>query len=86
MERQRIDFVAAGLKFFKLNNEFAQKYYNTPAKERKKLVPEIDALINEWKAIFKEHPFAINLTGIGTNYFYEFFRNCGWKPVREYKK
>ena len=86
MERQRIDFVAAGLKFFKLNSEFARKYYNTPAKERKTLIPEINALIKEWKTIFNEYPFAINLTGIGTDYFYEFFRNCGWQPVRPYKK
>ena len=85
-ERKRIEFVALGLKFFKLNREFAVKYWNTPARDRKKLIPEIDKLVVQWKEIFQEHPFAINLPALVDNYFYEFFRNCGWKPIHAYQK
>ena len=85
-ERNRIEFVAIGLKFFKLNREFAIKYWNTPAKERKKLIPEIDKLVVQWKEIFAKYPFAINIPAIVDNYFYGFFRNCGWKPIHQYQK
>ena len=83
---QRIDFVGTGLEFFKRNSEFARKYWATPSKERKKLIPEINQLIAQWKEMFQKYPFAINVVALADNYFYEFFRNCGWKAVRPYKK
>ena len=85
-ERSRIEFVAVGLKFFKLNRDFAIKYWNTPAKARKTLIPEIDKLVVQWKEIFKEYPFAINLPALADNYYYGFFRNCGWKPIHQFQK
>lgn len=85
-EARRIEFVETGLNFFKMNREFAMKYWKTPAKQRKTLIPEIDKLIEKWKAMFEKYPFAINLTALVDDYFYTFFRNCGWKPVRPYQK
>lgn len=83
---KRIDFVSTGLEFFKRNSEFARKYWATPAKERKKLIPEIDQLVSQWKEMFHKYPFAINVIALADDYFYEFFRNCGWKARRAYKK
>ena len=85
-ELRRIEFVETGLIFFKKNREFAMKYWNTPAEERKKLVPEIDKLVAEWKVMFAKYPFAINLTSLASSYFYTFFRNCSWKPIHQYAK
>ena len=85
-ELRRIDFVAAGLKYFKLNREFAMKYWKTPAKQRKTLIPEINKLVVEWKKIFAEYPFAINVPALASGYYYSFFRNCGWKPVHQFAK
>ncbi len=85
-EFNRINFVATGLKFFKLNREFAMKYWNTPAKQRKTLIPEIDKLVVEWKKIFAEYPFAINIPALADTYYYGFFRNCGWKPIHQFAK
>ena len=75
-----------GLNFFKMNREFAMKYWKTPSKQRKTLIPEINKLTEQWKKMFEKYPFAINLTALGDDYFYTFFRNCGWKPVRQYQK
>ena len=86
IERKRIDFVGVGIAFFKKNSEFARKYYRTPSKQRKTLIPDINKLVEDWKVMFARHPFAINLTALVDNYYYEFFRNCGWKPVRPFKK
>lgn len=85
-EARRIEFVGVGLEFFKKNREFAMKYWQTPGKERKKLIPEIDKLVMEWKEMFHKYPFAINVTSLTAGYFYTFFRNCGWKPIHQYAK
>lgn len=85
-EARRIEFVGVGLEFFKKNREFAMKYWKTPQKQRKSLIPEIDKLVVEWKVMFKKYPFAINLTALASSYFYTFFRNCGWKPIHQYQK
>ena len=62
------------------------KYWKTPQKQRKSLIPEIDKLVVEWKVMFEKYPFAINLTALASSYFYTFFRNCGWKPIHQYQK
>jgi hypothetical protein len=85
-EARRIEFVEVGLNFFKMNREFAMKYWKTPDKQRKTLIPEINKLTEQWRKMFEKYPFAINLTALGDDYFYTFFRRCGWKPVRPYQK
>lgn len=85
-ERRRIDFVAAGIGFTRRNAEFWMKYYKTPAKERKNLRKDIDALVKYWVEFFNRYPYAINVPSMASGHYYSFFRNCGWKPIRQFAK
>ena len=85
-EAKRIEFVAAGLEYCRKNAAFWQKYWNTPAKERKTLIPDIDALVAYWQKLFREKPYAIAVPGQVYNHYTSFFRNCGWKPIHDYQK
>jgi hypothetical protein len=85
-EAKRIEFVAAGLEYCRKNAAFWQKYWKTPAKERKSLIPDIDALVAYWQKLFREKPFAIAVPGQVYSHYTSFFRNCGWKPIHNYKK
>ena len=85
-EAKRIEFVAAGMEYCRKMVAFWQKYWNTPAKERKSLIKDIDDLVAFWQKLFREKPFAISIPGQVYSNYTGFFRNCGWKPIHNYKK
>ena len=85
-EAKRIEFVASGMEYCRKMVAFWQKYWNTPAKERKSLIKDIDDLVAFWQKLFREKPFAISIPGQVYSNYTGFFRNCGWKPIHNYKK
>lgn len=86
-EARRIEFVAAGLEYCRKNSAFWKKFWNAKTKaDRQKLIPEIDALVDYWKKLFREKPFAISVPAEVYGHYTSFFRYCNWKPVRPFKK
>ena len=80
VESLRIDFVASGLEYSRLMAEFWRKFYATPVKQRKNLVKDIDALVDWWHRQMAKYPFAVNIPYFARENYYQFFRDCGWKP------
>lgn len=86
-EARRLEFVAAGLEYCRKNAEFWNKYWNAKTKaDRQNLVRDIDALVSYWNKLFREKPFAISVPSEVYGHYTSFFRNCGWKPRRAYRK
>ena len=83
-EAKRINFVSVGFEFTVSRTALWNKVYKTPGKERSKLRPEIDKLVESWHKLQVEHPFAISIPGVAGNDFYGFWRSCGWstKEIR----
>ena len=80
IESRRIDFVASGLEYSRLTTGFWRKFYATPKSARTKLIPEIDALVEKWHQQMAKYPFAVNIPYFARDNYYQFFRDCKWKP------
>ena len=80
VELRRVEFVASGLEYGKIMAEFWRKFYSTPKKSRSSLIPEINALVEKWHQQMAKYPFAVNIPYFARENYYQFFRDCGWKP------
>ena len=80
IEARRVDFVASGLEYSRQLAAFWKKFYSTPKSELRKMVPEINLLVDQWHRQMAKYPFAVNIPYFARDNYYKFFRDCGWKP------
>ncbi|MBR4665943.1 MAG: hypothetical protein IKO93_18905, partial [Lentisphaeria bacterium] len=82
-ERKRVEFIASGFRFTQDRMVFYRKY--AASKSKKELKDTVNEQWKVWQAMFREHPYAVNVPLLAVSQYFTYWRYCGWKaePIRD---